>query len=175
MVGMTRRWILGGVALAMALGVPLFALQEKPKEGPQKESRTAYVRRLFERDRASYADACRIILSLAKGEHTDALFADMKQELESRGIIDPSWTLGEGQPVTKGVLAFMLAKTLRLKGGVMVKIFGWSQRYAYRECLYEGLMTGMSDMEYVTGRDLLDVLANAGIYQEVRTLDDERK
>ena len=172
---MTKRWVAAAILAAMAVGVPLFAFQEKPAEGPKKESRTAYVRRLFEKDRCSYGDACRIVLSLAKGEHTDAAFADLQKDLLERGIVDAAWGFEEGAPVTKGTLAYMLAKTLGLPGGLTVKIFGWSRRYAFRECVYQGLLNGISDMEYVTGRDLLDALADAEIYQLAGSLDDERK
>lgn len=172
---MMRRWIAAAALAGLSVGVPLFALQEKPKEEPKKEARTAYVRRLFEKDRCSYADACRIVLSLVKGEHSDAAFADLRKDLVERGLVEEGWGLEEGSPVTKGTLAYMIAKGLSLPGGVTVKIFGWSRRYAFRECLYQGLMSGTTDMEYVTGREMLDVLSDAETYKAAGNLDAERK
>ncbi|MBV8881253.1 MAG: hypothetical protein JO332_14905, partial [Planctomycetaceae bacterium] len=77
----TLRMAIGAAALAACLallasfdpGRPALA-QDKPAAAG-KETRTAYLRRVFEKDRASYGDACRAILSLLKDEHTDADFA----------------------------------------------------------------------------------------------------
>lgn len=169
---MKRRVVAAAVA-AMA-AVPLFALQDK-KEDPKKESRTAYVRRIFEKDRCSYGDACRIVLSLAKSEHTDAAFAEVQKDLAGREIVDADWGLEEAAPVTKGTLAYMLCKSLGIKGGVTTRIFGMSRRYAFRECVHAGLLAGRTDMEYVTGRELLDALTNAEAYQQAGNLDADRK
>ena len=68
------RFRLAVLAAALVTGVPLFALQDKeaPKQDKPKESRTAYLRRIFEKDRASYGDACRAVLSVIKNDHSDA-------------------------------------------------------------------------------------------------------
>jgi len=71
------------LAAVLVTAVPLFALQDKP-DNPQekpKESRTAYLRRIYEKDRASYGDACRAVLSLIKDEHSDADFGAISGDL----------------------------------------------------------------------------------------------
>jgi hypothetical protein len=173
-----RRWVATAAVAAMAAAVPLFAFQEKPqekKEEPKKESRTAYVRRIFQKDRCSFGDVCRIVLSLAKGEHTDAPFSEVQKDLAQRGILAGDWGLEEPVAVTKGTLAYMLCQALGIKGGVVTRICGMSRRYAFRECVYTGLLRGKTDMEYVTGRELIDALAEAETYQLAGNLDSERK
>jgi hypothetical protein len=173
-----RRWIVTAAVAAMAATVPLFALQEKPqekKDEPKKESRTAYVRRIFQKDRCSFGDVCRIVLSLAKGEHTDAAFAEVQKDLVQRGILEEGGGLEEPVAVTKGTLAYMLCQALGIKGGLVTRLFGMSRRYAFRECVYAGLLRGKTDMEYVTGRELIDALADAETYQQKGNLDAERK
>ena len=169
-----KRWILAMTAAATAAALPLPALQEK-KEEPRKESRTAYVRRIFEKDRCTYGDATRIVLSLAKGEHSDAAFADVQKDLAGRGIVDADWTFEEAAPVTKGTLAYMLCKALGIQGGATARVFGMTRRYAFRECVYAGLLRGRTDMEYVTGRELIDALSDAEIHRQAGNLDSERK
>jgi hypothetical protein len=173
-----RRWVVSAALAAMAAAVPLFALQEKPqekKEDQKKESRTAYVRRIFQKDRCNFGDVCRIVLSLAKGEHTDAPFAEIQKDLAQRGIIEGEGGPEESVAVTKGTVAYMLCQTLGIKGGLVARVFGLSRRYAFRECVYTGLLRGKTEMEYVTGRELLDALAEAEIYMLAGHLDSERK
>ena len=172
---MKRTWSAGIAALMTAL--PLAALQEgaEKKPEPPKESRTAYIRRVYEKDRASYGDACRAVLSLAKGEHTDAPHSQNHGELVSRGIVVESWELEESSKLTKGTLAYMLCKALGIKGGLTMRIAGINRRYALREAIYVGLMPKATLGEYVAGRELLDTITNAEIYKQEGSLDSIRK
>src|SRR5438477_3863044 len=114
------RFRLAVLAAALVTGVPLFALQDKeaPKQDKPKESRTAYLRRIFEKDRASYGDACRAVLSVIKDEHNDADFAAVSGDLAGRGAVLADWGLQEASLLTKGTLAYMVCKALDIKGGV---------------------------------------------------------
>jgi len=160
-------------ALAVIACAPLLA-QDKPAAAG-KESRTAYLRRIFEKDRASYGDACRAILSLLKDEHTDADFAAISGDLSGRGIIASDWTQQETSLLTKGTLAYMLCQALEIKGGLTMRLFGISRRYALRECQHKGLIVGGVMDEFVTGRELLDVLTNATVYKEQGSADSQFK
>jgi len=160
-------------ALAVIACAPLLA-QDKPAAAG-KESRTAYLRRIFEKDRASYGDACRAILSLLKDEHTDADFPAISGDLSGRGIIASDWALQETSLLTKGTLAYMLCQALEIKGGLTMRLFGISRRYALRECQHKGLIVGGVMDEFVTGRELLDVLTNATVYKEQGSADSQFK
>jgi len=156
------KYALGAVVAAL----PLLVVAQEKKEESGKESRTAYLRRAYEKDRGTYGDACRAILSLAAGEHTDADFAAVQKDLAGRGIVDPDWGLAESDKLTKGTLAYMVVKTLGIKGGVTMSLFGTTRRYALRECVYLRLMSEGATDEYVTGRELIDIVTNAEIYRE---------
>ena len=160
-------------ALAVIACAPLLA-QDKPAAAG-KESRTAYLRRIFEKDRASYGDACRAVLSLLKDEHTDADFAAVSGDLSGRGIVASDWNLQETSLLTKGTLAYMLCQALEIKGGLTMRLFGINRRYALRECQHKGLMVGGVMDEYITGRELLDVLTNATVYREQGSADSQFK
>jgi hypothetical protein len=152
-------WIAAVVACA-----PLVA-QDKPAP-PAKEGRTAYLRRIFEKDRATYGDACRAVLSLMKEEHTDADFAAVFGDLSGRGVVSADWGLREPSLLTKGTLAYMLCQALDLKGGLTMRVFGITRRYALRECQHRRLIVGGVTDEYVSGRELIDVITNATVYRE---------
>lgn len=161
------------LAAAMIAGLPLLA-QEKPAAAPAKESRTAYLRRIFEKDRATYGDACRAILSVVRREHTDADFGANAADLTGRGIVE-DWGLQESSLLTKGTLAYMVCRALDIDGGVTMRVFGITRRYALRECIHRRLMTRGTVDEYVTGRELIDVVTNAMVHQEQGHTDSQYK
>ena len=162
-------------AAALVACAPLLA-QEKPAPAPAgKEGRTAYLRRIFEKDRATYGDACRAVLSMLKDEHTDAAFAAVSGDLSGRGIVSADWGLQEGSLLTKGTLAYMLCQALEIKGGLTMRIFGISRRYALRECQHRRLIVGGVTDEYVTGRELIDVITNATVHREQGNADSQFK
>lgn len=162
------------LAAALVASVPLLA-QDKPAAPPAREGRTAYLRRIFEKDRASYGDACRAVLSLVKNEHTDAEFAAISGDLAGRGVVSADWGLQESSLLTKGTLAYMVCRALDLKGGVTMRLFGINRRYALRECIHRRLIARGTVDEYVTGRELIDVITNASIHQEQGHTDSQYK
>jgi len=168
------RYRLTALVAALIAGVPLLA-QEKAAAPPAKESRTAYLRRIFEKDRATYGDACRAILSILKAEHTDADFAANVGDLTGRGVVSADWGLQESSLLTKGTLAYMLCQALDIKGGVTMRLFGINRRYALRECIHRRLIERGTVDEYVTGRELIDVVTNAAIYREQGHTDSQFK
>ena len=162
---------LAAVLAAALAAVPIWGAQEKPQEPPPKERRTAYLRRIFEKDRAGFGDACRALLSVVKDEHSDDDFAAVRKELESRGIVDAGWDLAETAPVDRGTLAYMLCKALGIRGGVTASVFGMTRRYAFRECVYLGLLSGGTPGQYVSGRELIDILGSVEVYREAGRTD----
>lgn len=159
------------LAAVLALALPLAAQQEPPK----KEKRTEAVRRLYEKDRAGYGDAVRLLLSLVKDEPFEGDFEALQKEAVERGLVDPSWGLGEAAAVDKGTVAYVLVKALGIQGGATMRVFGATRRYAFRECVYQKLIAGGTPGEFMSGRELLDVLSAAESYKQAGNLDAERK
>jgi hypothetical protein len=162
------------LAAALVASLPLLA-QDKPAGEKAKESRTAYLRRIFEKDRASYGDACRAILSVIKDEHSDADFATISGDLAGRGVVGTDWGLQEASLLTKGTLAYMICQALEIKGGVTMRLFGVNRRYALRECIQRRLVQSGSVDEYVTGRELIDAITNAAVHKERGHTDSQYK
>lgn len=166
---------MAALAAALVTGATVLAQDPAPKAEKPRESRTAYLRRIFEKDRASYGDACRAILSLAKSEHTDADFATVVGDLTGRGVVSSEWGLQESSLLTKGTLAYMVCRALEIKGGVTMRLFGINRRYALRECLFRRLIASGTTDEYVTGRELIDVVTNATVFKEQGSVDSQFK
>jgi hypothetical protein len=170
---MLSRMKIAAIAMALLTGASLPAQDQAPKAG--KESRTAYLRRIFEKDRASFGDACRAVLSVMKNEHTDADFATVFGDLNGRGVVSSAWALQESSLLTKGTLAYMVCQALEIKGGVTLRLFGINRRYALRECLFRRLIASGTVDEYVTGRELIDVVTNATVHREQGHTDSQFK
>jgi hypothetical protein len=154
-----------GFAILLLVASPLGA----------QESKTAPVRRLYEKDRATAADGLRALLAFASEEAVPAGFDAVRQSLEGKGLIEASWPLREGDPLTKGQLAFALCKALGIRGGLVTRVFGMSPRYALRECTHLNLMPAGIASDPVSGRELIDALARAELHRETGSADSLRK
>jgi hypothetical protein len=153
----------------MMIALVLLAAQAAP---PAQEKRTDFLRRLYEKDRASLADASRLAVGLAKDAPAEG---DARQEAVGLGLLDPAWELSDAGPVDKGTVAYMLVKALGIKGGLTMSVFGPSRRYAFRELVFLRIMKGGTPGELMTGRELIDVLSAAEIYKAAGSLDADRK
>lgn len=149
-------------------------MQDAPPE-PKQEGRTQFIRRMYSTNRASYGDTVRLVHALATGKPSDAPHAELLKALQEKGIARADWELKEGDKVTKGVLAYLLVKTLGISGGLTMTILGVSQRYALREMDYHQIIIGRYTEEYVTGREILDVMTRAEMFKKEGSLDSIRK
>ena len=145
------------------------AQEAKAPEG----GRTAVLRKIYAKDRATAADACGLVLEFAGG--TPAGFDAVRKDLEGRGILEADWALQEAAPLTKGQLAYMLCKALGIRGGLIMSVFGLSRRYAFRECVHLNLMAAGNSSDPVSGRELIDALSRAELHRQAGTTDSLRK
>ena len=58
----------------------------------------------------------------------------------------------------------MLCRALNLRGGLWIRLFGLSQRYALKELTYEGIMLPGATNEIVSGRELIFMLTQSAQY-----------
>ena len=129
---------------------------------------TSYFRELVNKGNATYYDACRMIAIMESGQdNQDVKFADLKKGLTELGIISADWDAKkESELVNRGELSYMLFKALEMKGGVTVRIFGVSCRYAFRECVDKKLIVEGYASQLLSGEELISILAEAEKYQQ---------
>ena len=75
----------------------------------------------------------------------------------------------------RGHVAYMVCKALGIRGGLTTRIFGISERYGFRECVYLGLMPEGSQWDKVSGSELVGIMAHAADYQEKRRPKERKK
>ena len=125
--------------------------------------------RLSSQTWCSNDEACSMVLLLIDGEDRYQTFDDRLIALDAKGVADASWAIEADEPVTKGTLAYMLCRTLGLKGGVMLRLIP-SRRYAYREALNYGLIAKGSQGEPLTGPEAVGIIGRAARMKEGETI-----
>jgi len=115
------------------------------------------------------AEAYRAVLVLADGEDNSSSFEERRATLETQGIVRPEWKLEREACIDKGSVAFMVCQVIKAPGGVNLNLLGRTahlgdRRYALRELEYLDLMPNAASYRYITGGELVDLLARADRY-----------
>lgn len=72
----------------------------------------------------------------------------------------------------RGTLAVALARALDIRGGLTMRLFGTSPRYATRELQYAGVYPPSSPQQTFSGAEFLGIIGRAEDYQRVRDPDE---
>ena len=115
------------------------------------------------------AEAYRAMLMLADGEDKYTDYDARRSALESRSIARPEWGLRREACIDRGSVAYMVCQIIKLQGGVNFNLFGrltgaGDRRYAVRELAYVEIMEPSAPYRYITGSELVDVVAKADRY-----------
>lgn len=114
------------------------------------------------------AEAYRAMVILADGDDSYTNFDDRASSLEQRGIARKSWSLTRDACIDRGAVAYMACRVMQLKGGVNRIVFGelglGERRYAVRELVYRDMLRPAPDYQYLTGGELVDLMAKCDRY-----------
>ena len=130
----------------------------------------AYFSELLTKEAANLSDAYRVIVILM-GE--DSRFRDIDSQfdfLKGEGIIPKSihGRLDYDALLRKGAAAYMFAKTMDVKGGITLRVFGLSERYAFKELVYQEIMNPGNINDVMNGPELILTLTRAADYMASR-------
>jgi hypothetical protein len=118
-----------------------------------------FIHRLGEKKTATMDDAFRLfLLTIDKDPGT---FKNNMTVLNKMGLVKRT-DYAKDDPVKRGVVAYIVAKHLKLKDSFMFLIFG-SQRYAHRACAADDIMTfnqGLGDL--LSGDELIEIMGIVG-------------
>lgn len=67
-------------------------------------------------------------------------------------------------PLRKGEAAYMFCKAMKIRGGLWIRLFGMSSRYALKELVYQGIMLPGSANDIVSGKELILMLTESASY-----------
>ena len=71
----------------------------------------------------------------------------------------------ENEAITRGELAAMLAKNLKIKGGVMMHLLGPQPRYALKEMVALRIFPESSPQQVLNGAQLIEIMGRVEDYQ----------
>lgn len=140
---------------------PTEAVADAPKPAdkivlPLQSVNKKYLQRLLKQANARKIDAIylAVVLLNKQKELTNgpAQFAYLKDN----GFL-PKTETGDNLNayIQKGELSCLLCKVLKIKGGIHLRLFGVSERYALAELIYEGIMMPGNWKDIVTGKELV--------------------
>ena len=114
---------------------------------------------------ASNDEAFHALLLFIDGADPAADYAGRVAAMTDRKMLSPAFTGTAEGAVQRGTLAVALAQALQIKGGLSMRLFGPSPRYALRELQYVGLFPQSSPQQTFSGQELLGIIARAEDYQ----------
>ncbi|MBN1869303.1 MAG: hypothetical protein JW847_01830 [Candidatus Omnitrophica bacterium] len=123
----------------------------------------AYFSKLLTKEVADVSDAYRVLVILMG---LDDRFSDLDSQihfLDQEGIIPEklSREADNAMPLRKGVAAFIFTKAMGIKGGIVLRLFGVNQRYAFKELVHRGIMEPGYVSDVMSGRELVLTLIQA--------------
>lgn len=84
--------------------------------------------------------------------------------LKTQGLLPKRFNRQEfdpRQPLRKGEAAYMFLRALKINGGVTLRLFGPTERYALKELAYQGIMAPGHAHDLVSGVELVQVMDQA--------------
>lgn len=157
-----------GITIILLILIPVTVVLNGQGENKVQQGATFYLRGLVIKGNATYYDAFRLINGLKEGKDIPgATFDELKNKLAAGKIIPSSWNnVKEKDFINRADFAYMLVKTLNIKGGLTLRLFGLTPRYALRECVMRRLIPDGFPNQLISGGELLSILIRAEKYQE---------
>jgi hypothetical protein len=125
----------------------------------------SFYRVLGSKPNATIADAMRAFFILALDADPKGLtVAEQAQALADMKVMRKEWADKPDEKLTRGRASYMICQVCGIKGGVTMLLIGPTERYCYRECVYLGMIAAGNQDAYVSGSELLGILAKAAEY-----------
>ncbi len=128
----------------------------------------AFFRVLAAKPNATMEDAVKAIymLNVKESLSEKMTFTEICDILLQKKLIKRSYAKDPDRLVNRGQMAYMICKAIGIKGGLTMRLFGVSERYGYRECVYLGLIPAGTRADKISGSEMLGILAHAMDYRE---------
>ena len=132
--------------------------------GVADENSAEYLDRMSKQTTVTQNDALSGMLLLLDGKDDAGTFARRIEPLKQRGVLAESWSHDASRALTRGRLAYMVCQACKIKGGIILRLFGPSRRYCLRELQYMEMMGKGTQGGEVSGMELVAVITRADEY-----------
>ena len=134
--------------------------------GNDPDQQIDFWHRLAEAPVTSYDDAFHALLLFEAGEDPAADYPGRVAALKTRGLLAGGFARPATEAVDRGTLSVALAKALKIRGGLVMSVFGPSARYATKELEYLEVYPASSPNQTFSGSEFLAVISRAEEYQK---------
>jgi len=137
----------------------------------------SYFKGLLSKEVAVLSDAYKTLaILLGAGDQ----FSDLDSQfnfLVENGIVSKNigTKTNYDEPLRKGATAYMFAQAIdiRGRGGIILRFFGLSQRYAFKELVYQKIMFPGNVHDVMSGQELILTLTRAADYLAEKQKDSQ--
>lgn len=138
-------------------------------------AQNTYFLQLLSKDVAVLSDAYKA-LTILMG--VDDQFSDLDSRydfLAENGIVSEKigTKADHNKPLRKGTTAYMFAKVIDIKGGIILRSFGIYERYAFKELVYQKIMFPGNVHDVMSGQELILTLTQAADYMTKKRVDSQ--
>ncbi|TVQ55186.1 MAG: hypothetical protein EA377_03930 [Phycisphaerales bacterium] len=115
-------------------------------------------------------DAIHALLMAAEPEAHEDLPTDYESRVNrarQRGWVKEDAELPPNESATVGMIAVAVCDMLEIKGGLTMRVFGPSPRYATRELIFRQILPRRTDNQSMTGLEFIDLLSRVQERMEV--------
>ncbi|HEX4504259.1 MAG TPA: hypothetical protein VH722_00905, partial [Alphaproteobacteria bacterium] len=170
---LTRAGLLAIAVASMALGGCQTAKVKEPLTatvgGNAPDQQLEFWHQLEDRPVTSYDEAFHAVLLFTEGNDPADNYAGRVTALKNKGLLAAGFDHPADDAIDRGTLAVALAKALQIKGGILMRTFSSSPRYAVRELQYLSVFPPSSPNQTFSGAELLGIMAKAEEYQHTNT------
>ncbi|MFT3684496.1 MAG: hypothetical protein QM783_06130 [Phycisphaerales bacterium] len=129
----------------------------------------AFWHRLPERSALTNDEGIHGLLSVVLGNDPAKSYAERVKLAKEKKLLPEGFDEPFNATMTRGTLAYALAKYVGAEGGVMMRLSGGAGRYAVRELSFLGILPeGSTENQVITGLDYIGVISKAQDYVAVR-------
>ena len=116
---------------------------------------------------ASNDEAFHAVLLYIDGADPAEDYPGRLEVMKEQGLLPAGFDKPADHAVTVGTMAMVMARALEIKGGLTMRIFGPSPRYALNELLHLQMFPlGSSTNQAVSGSEVLSVIGKMEDYQK---------
>ena len=133
--------------------------------GNTSEAQMDFWHTLAQRPLVSNDNALHALLLFTDGEDPFDHYDQRVEELKHRRWLYDGFDEPADVAVWRGTIASALARILKIKGGLTMRLIGPVPRYAVRELMYENILPPSSPRQTFSGTEFLGVIARAEDYQ----------
>lgn len=140
-----------------------------------ESNQDAYFKGLLSKEVAALSDAYKTLtILLGVGDQFSDLDSQFNFLIENEIVSENIGTKANyDEPLRKGAVAYMFAQAMDIKGGIILRSFGMSQRYAFKELVHQEIMFSGNVHDVISGQELILTLTRAADYMAGKQKDSQ--